>query len=352
MAKTNLAFQNWAVSSAGSAVDTHTYGSGGRYTQEDLSLFSFTVENRQSRVSNVVGKNVKNVNFDYNKYQLFLRVPPTEITYTYNKEITRTKVRSGWVIERWGDTLLSIEASGTTGMFFLGDEGVTRENAYRTQSYAELMELVQIYKNNGMSYSPDHGVIDTVGVVKIQYDGYTYLGSFDAFTLSESAEKPFYFDYSFSFVSRGIASDEMGTYVTGHYFDAQNVEADSSGVFAASRLTSAGIGGAVVGLDAQAEKLVNPDQAGRTNDPLAPSEDLPVSDRGEMQATLDFNNQLYSTVPGYGADGLLQNINRGADPRTKLVTLAVNYREPITDTRNINLPIDPYADPTLDHDIN
>lgn len=209
----DLAFQNYNVTKAPGSADLTAFATASRYNVADSRLFTFVVKNKQ--ISFQVKTGDKNAKYQYNNYSLSLHVPPSEISYTYNKELAKSKVRSGWIIERWGDSLVSIEASGRTGLFFKGGEGVTRVDAYKTHAYAELMELFQIFKNNGMSYNQSHGTVDTISDVILMYAGKKYYGSFDAFTFSESADMPYVFNYSFVFVARG---DEFTTY-SGHYVD-------------------------------------------------------------------------------------------------------------------------------------
>lgn len=144
---------------------------------------------------------------------LDMHVPPSEISWQYQQELIKNKVRGGWVIERWGENMIQIEASGTSGVFYHSKEGLTRVGAYSTYGFQEIMDLAQLYRNNGLSYDPVSGVVYTVGDVRIEYDGTVYIGSFDSFDIKESADKPFAFTYSFTFVGRG---DSKNVVMLGH----------------------------------------------------------------------------------------------------------------------------------------
>lgn len=149
------------------------------------------------------------------QYILNMHIPPEEISFTYNQQLTKNKVRRGWKIENWGEDLISIEASGSSGAFYHGEVGITRVNAFATYGYIELMQLVQFYRNNGMSYDPVSGTIYVIGEVIISYDGKEYSGSFDSFDIRESADSPYRFNYQFTFVVRNEIGS--GSKVRGHF---------------------------------------------------------------------------------------------------------------------------------------
>lgn len=259
----NLAFNAYNVTKAPGSADLFAYPTAARYRVSDVHIFTFYVKSRQAKVEYTAGKTNSQPIFEDNFYTLALHIPPSEITFTHNKELTRTKVRGGWVIERWGDTLVSIEASGQTGIFFKGNEGVTRVDAYQTHAYAELMELFQIYKNNGMSYNPDHGTIDTISEVVLSYGGINYRGSFDAFNYSESADRPYGFNYSFVFVARGDSSEVL---VTGHYVDtpvSKVVESNEANDYLKSMVKEEGSMIFIAGLKNQANMLLHNERIGK-----------------------------------------------------------------------------------------
>lgn len=176
-------------------------------------VMNFTLKSQQTDTSGLTEHSVGEARIFEILYVLSMHVPPSEITYTYSKEISKNKARGNWVIEHWGDNMLSIECSGQTGVFYRSDMGLTRTYAQYTYAHYELMQMLQMYRNNGMSYDPTYGVVDTISEITLTYDDKTYRGCFDAFNVRENAEQPYRFDYDFIFVARG----ESDTRVTGHF---------------------------------------------------------------------------------------------------------------------------------------
>lgn len=207
-----LPVNSWTVEALSNQAIDETSASK-RYGGLYQNVFSFEVRIKQARVSTIENKVESPTKIENTIYRLDMRVPPQEITLNYNQEINRDKVRGGWKVSIWGQQMITIEASGSTGLFFLANEGVTRYNAAYSFAHTELQQLLQIYRNNGMSYDPKYGVIDTVGEVILFYDGHEYRGSFDSFEVTEDAANPFNMRYSFTFTARGDST----TRVFGHY---------------------------------------------------------------------------------------------------------------------------------------
>lgn len=291
----NLAFQGFSVTKAPGDADLYAFPTAARYSHQDIHTFEFTVKSRQAKIGFIAGKQGLPI-FENNYYNLSLHIPPSEISYTHNKEVTRNKVRVGWLIEKWGDSLISIEASGQTGAFFKGGEGLTRVDAYKTHAYAELMELFQIYKNNGMSYNPEDGTIDTISEVILTYAGQNFRGSFDAFTYSESADKPFAFNYSFVFVARGEKAQDV--VVSGHYVDLPPrtiLEANETN----SYLASIGFQSAqeyIVSLQDQAEYLLS-DIYGKTVDDDTINRQITKLDANVNDVIYDSQKTINNALP-------------------------------------------------------
>lgn len=150
---------------------------------------------------------------DIFEYAIHFHIPPSSISWQYQHALNRTQTRGGWNIERSRENLVNISIQGSSGIFYHSKEGLTRLYARSTYAYRELMELVQVYRNNGMSLDPTSGVIYTIGAVVLSYDNMLYTGSFDNFELKESEENPYRFEYSLSFVSRG---EHNNTPILGH----------------------------------------------------------------------------------------------------------------------------------------
>lgn len=136
--------------------------------------------------------------------------------------------RSGPIIEHWGESQDTIEASGKIAAFYSMDAlnssgpGLNRTARQFSASYQNLLSLWTIYKNNGGVWFPDPLMpsgaraknLAVVGSVYLYYDHTLYIGSFNTFTLTESETSPFTLEYSFTFSVRA-------TFLLDHLNDAQ-----------------------------------------------------------------------------------------------------------------------------------
>jgi len=155
---------------------------------------------------------------------LALLVNPSKFTRSYEQTVDTVKVRRGYAVHMWNERPLSISCSGTTAAQYAfradGEGGLTHFNRLHSASYKNLMSLVQVYRNNGHIY---RGVtnndkynehVPTISMsVFIYYDGKVYVGSFDDFSVTDDAEKPFNLSYSFKFTVRyevEISSSGLG----------------------------------------------------------------------------------------------------------------------------------------------
>jgi hypothetical protein len=139
-------------------------------------------------------------------------INPSDFTRSYEHTIDAPKVRRGHIIHLWLEKPLSISCKGVTAAQYIisstGDGGLTNRFRAQSLSYLNLMSLVRIYKNNGYIYSGDsfgelNSNIPLIAMsVYIYYDGHIYLGSFDDFSISDNADKPFNLEYSFKFTCR------------------------------------------------------------------------------------------------------------------------------------------------------
>lgn len=141
---------------------------------------------------------------------LVMLVNPSDFEVSARKVVNESYAKGGYIVEHWGEELDSIRVSGRTGGFYVGNfffeekTGLTRINAINSAAYQNIMALYLIYKNNGYNYEKqfDRRRINSVGHIRMYYDWTTYYGSFRNFRLTEEAEKPFQFTYSFEFVPR------------------------------------------------------------------------------------------------------------------------------------------------------
>ena len=129
---------------------------------------------------------------------LYLHVNPQNMDFSYDKLIDRTQTKGGFVEQHFGEELSSISASGSTGAFVSVQDGVTTYNRRDTIAYRKIMQLKDVFKNNGSVYD-DKGRVKFRGKIRIIFGGGIYDGFFTDFSISESADEPFNFQVSWSF---------------------------------------------------------------------------------------------------------------------------------------------------------
>jgi len=140
---------------------------------------------------------------------LILLINPDNLTLKFTPKVTPERVRwttrrsSSYILHAHHDELDTLNATGKSALFYNND-GLTSANRHETIGWENIQKLLSIYRNNGMNFNKKpmqkgSSVIDSVGRVLITYDDVLYKGHFDSFSLNESAEKPFYLDFSFDF---------------------------------------------------------------------------------------------------------------------------------------------------------
>lgn len=165
---------------------------------------------------------------------LYLFINPSSWQRSSAKVLGKSYIRNGIKTERWGEELEQISASGTCAAFFTQETGLTR--FYRNQSpgFRNLMELVQVYRNNGCIYGKSYDGNDTappssnriidVGFVEILYAYELFRGTFESFTITEDAKKPHNLAYSFIFnCSEVISIHDILSQSTDFYTQANGI---------------------------------------------------------------------------------------------------------------------------------
>lgn len=141
---------------------------------------------------------------------LVLLINPVRFERDYEQSVdTSSKGRYHNIVQYWLERPFSISCSGqTAGQYAVnaeGDGGIT--NMYRifSLSYVNLLSLLMIYKNNGILFAgeeSDRGIPILGMSVFIYYDQHIYIGSFDTFSITDAAVKPFNMSYEFRFTVR------------------------------------------------------------------------------------------------------------------------------------------------------
>ena len=138
--------------------------------------------------------------------KLTMLINPSNLDLQYSQLINETRTMGGFVQEFWGEQLSGLSCSGVTSLFY-NDKGLTVDFK-QTESYKNFESLIKIYKNNGKSYSSKgSNRIVSFGKIVMTYFNKEYEGFFENFDYTESAEKPFSLDYSFSFKITKIIGD-------------------------------------------------------------------------------------------------------------------------------------------------
>lgn len=153
--------------------------------------------------------------------RMVLHVNPRTMQFQYSKKIERIQTMGGFVEQHWGDEPTQITFENTTGGFVRVFTGLTattgpgpannrvrpnsaqatwRDGSRRdTIAYDKFLDFLALYYNNGAVFD-ENGRIIYHGKIKCSFDGSSWIGYFESFSVSESAEKPYQFDLSASFI--------------------------------------------------------------------------------------------------------------------------------------------------------
>lgn len=141
--------------------------------------------------------------------KLVLHVNPESMSVNYAKIIERIPTKGGFVEQHFGEGLNSLEFNLATGGFmrlFSGLSNITggqgaldvEGNRREAIAYDKYLDVLALFHNNGSVYDAT-GKIVFQGFISVTFDGGVYLGVFNDFTVSESADKPYQFTMSTSF---------------------------------------------------------------------------------------------------------------------------------------------------------
>lgn len=143
---------------------------------------------------------------------LLMLVNPKDFKKAYAHKRDIVTARRGPQVHIWTEEPVKISCSGKSAAQYAlnqtKDGGLTGTQRIYSLSYQNLMSLFSIYKNNGHIYTDDSfgegnsGIRHLAAAVFIYFDGIIYIGSFDNFSLPDSADSPFNMEYSFSFTVR------------------------------------------------------------------------------------------------------------------------------------------------------
>ena len=151
-----------------------------------------------------------------------LLINPNSVNHGKTSAMYTNYTRDGYNNQLWGPNQDLITSTGVTAAFMSPIMGLTAVGRRRTAAYVNLMALVAAYRNNGYTFAytqsdlpPLPRIITMIYGVELYYDGQTFMGHFNNFTLDESADRPYLFDYSFEFVVSSLTNDYSE--VRGHF---------------------------------------------------------------------------------------------------------------------------------------
>lgn len=149
--------------------------------------------------------------------KLVLHINPRSMRLQYQKAVTRTQTRGGFVEYHWGDALQDINFEAATGGFvrlYSGvsnktgsiEDGATGSQGRReTIAYDRFLDLLALWHGNAAIYDVN-GDIALHGYIKIMFDEGVYIGKWDGdCSINETAEIP----YQFSVTGRFIVQEEI-----------------------------------------------------------------------------------------------------------------------------------------------
>jgi hypothetical protein len=149
-------------------------------------------------------------------------INPANMNHGKTGAVYPTYSRTGYITQMWGPNQDLITATGTTAAFMVEGEGLTAVARRRSFGYLNFLALIGTYRNNGYELldpsalkGPLTRVINTIHGVEMFYDGQTFMGHFNNFTIDELADKPFVFGYNFEFVISSLSANYNE--VRGHF---------------------------------------------------------------------------------------------------------------------------------------
>lgn len=136
--------------------------------------------------------------------RMVLHVNPQSMNIKYQRNVTRIQTRGGFIEQHWGDGPQSLDFSAVTGGFMRLYSGLSNITSTKygggrreTIAYDKFLDMLALFKNNGSIYDT-RGNIVLQGIIKVTFDGGAWLGWFTTFSVTESAEKPYMFDFTAS----------------------------------------------------------------------------------------------------------------------------------------------------------
>jgi hypothetical protein len=136
-------------------------------------------------------------------HAMVLQVNPLEMTPSFTRRVERTQTRGGWVEQDFGEELDQLASSFRSGAFINIHEGLAKKNPWDTFAFDRIMDLYELYRNNGLIFD-DKGKPIFRGSILMMYDTAIYLGYFTDLEMKWNADNPFSLQGSFNFKAERI----------------------------------------------------------------------------------------------------------------------------------------------------
>lgn len=147
-----------------------------------------------------------------------LLVNPQSVSISLAKSFSQAFARAGWTISHDYVQHPQIQLTGQTGGFYTavpnpGEDqfgnpisraselgGLTRREREWSGAYQNLLDMVSFFKQNGaVRRVNDRGRIRRIMRVFLFFEGWSFVGHFTSFNISEAADRPFQLNYSIAF---------------------------------------------------------------------------------------------------------------------------------------------------------
>ncbi len=157
-----------------------------------------------------------------------LLVNPSNMNHGKTSSVFTDYTRGGYITQLWGPNQDLISCIGKTAAFIVEGTGLTNVSRRRSFSYMNFLSLMYAYRNNGYQFLDLTSfkdtltrVVNVIHGVELSYDNHNFMGHFNNFTIDESADRPYLFDYNFEFVVSSLSRDYNE--VRGHFVPIKDV---------------------------------------------------------------------------------------------------------------------------------
>lgn len=144
--------------------------------------------------------------------KLVLHANPNQVEYNYEKQTSVSSTLHGWIEYYWGDNPTTINFEVASGVFIRPYTGLTASTGPAvvdgqtmgksiggtrrdTITYDKYLDILSLFHNNGSIYD-SIGQIVLQGRIKMTFDGGTWFGWFQSFSVTDDATSPYQFKVS------------------------------------------------------------------------------------------------------------------------------------------------------------